>query len=209
MARIFVTTIGYMRERWHLAFPDARVVSTIAQVSGLNSLAAASVWLDISVIAQESRLQSILAASSLGWPVVVMTGVPEEAEAFAALNAGVRGYCHVKAAPEQLREIALVVENSGLWMPAQLMQRFLAVSTRTVPPSVPDAPQFSNLTSRESMVAERVAHGASNREIAEELEISERTVKAHLTISFEKLGVRDRVQLALKMNNIKIYSTIN
>jgi DNA-binding NarL/FixJ family response regulator len=54
-----------------------------------------------------------------------------------------------------------------------------------------------------------VAHGASNREIAEALEISERTVKAHLTTSFEKLEVRDRVQLALKMNNIAIYSTIN
>jgi len=59
------------------------------------------------------------------------------------------------------------------------------------------------------MVAERVAHGASNREIAEALEISERTVKAHLTTSFEKLEVRDRVQLALKMNNIAIYSTMN
>ena len=209
MARIFVTTIGYMRERWQLAFPDASVVSTIAEVDGLNSSATASLWLDVSVISQEFRLQSIVAASSLGWPVVVMTGVPGEDEAFTALSAGVRGYCHVKAAPEQLREIALVVENRGLWMPTQLMQRFLSVSTRMVPPIVPDTLELNNLTSRETMVAERVAHGASNREIAEVLKISERTVKAHLTTSFEKLGVRDRVQLALRMNNIEIYSTIN
>jgi DNA-binding NarL/FixJ family response regulator len=78
-----------------------------------------------------------------------------------------------------------------------------------VPPIVPDTLDLNSLTSRETMVAERVAHGASNREIAEVLKISERTVKAHLTTSFEKLGVRDRVQLALRMNNIEIYSTIN
>ena len=209
MERIFVTTIGYMRERWQLAFPAASLVSTIAEVDGLNSSAPTSLWLDIGVIAPESRLSSIAAASSLGCPVVVMTGVPKEAEAFAALNAGVRGYCHVKAAAEQLLEIALVVENSGLWMPTELMQRLLAVSTRILPPRAPAIPQLNRLTARESMVAERVAHGASNREIAEALEISERTVKAHLTTSFEKLEVRDRVQLALKMNNIAIYSTIN
>ena len=209
MERIFVTTIGYMRERWQLAFPAARLVSTIAEVDGLNSSVPTSLWLDIGVIAPESRLSSIVAASSLGCPVVVMTGVPKEAEAFAALNVGVRGYCHVTAASEQLLEIALVVENSGLWMPTGLMQRLLAVSTRILPPSAPEIPQLNSLTSRESMVAERVAHGASNREIAEALEISERTVKAHLTTSFEKLEVRDRVQLALKMNNIAIYSTMN
>ena len=59
MERIFVTTIGYMRERWQLAFPAARLVSTIAEVDGLNSSVATSLWLDIGVIAPESRLQSI------------------------------------------------------------------------------------------------------------------------------------------------------
>ena len=52
------------------------------------------------------------------------------------------------------------------------------------------------------MVAEQVAHGAANREIAQSLDITERTVKAHLSAIFAKLAVRDRVQLALAMNNI-------
>ena len=209
MARTFVTTIGYMRERWELAFPDASVVSTVAELDGLHRPVMASLWLDISVIAQESRQQAIAAVSGLGPPVVVMSGVPGEAEAFAALKEGVRGYCHVKAAPEQLRGIALVVENNGLWMPTKLMQRFLSVSTRLAPRAVSDTVDLNSLTSREVMVAERVAHGASNREIAEVLDISERTVKAHLTTCFEKLAVRDRVQLALRINNIEIYTALN
>jgi DNA-binding NarL/FixJ family response regulator len=209
MARIFISATGQMRERWYLAFPDARVVSTIADLGDLASTAAGSLWLDTSLVPRESRIASVAEASSLGWPVVAMAGVPEEAEAFAALNAGGHGYCHVKAAPEQLREIALVVENGGLWMPPKLMQRFLAVSARVVPAAVPDEPELDDLTSRELMVAEQVARGASNREIAEVLEITERTVKAHLSAIFEKLSVRDRVQLALRMNNIPTYSTVN
>ena len=138
-----------------------------------------------------------------------MVGVPDETEAFSLLKLGVQGYCHVKAAAEQLREIALVVEHGGLWMPPDLMQRFLALSTRAIPARTPEAHHLNDLTSRELMVAGQVAHGASNREIAEALEITERTVKAHLSAIFEKLEVRDRVQLALRMNNIPTYSTVN
>jgi len=209
MARLFIAPLGQMRERWCMAFPEARVVPTVADAGDADRSVAGSLWLDLSAIPEESRLASVVAASSLGWPVVAMVGVPEEAEAFSLLNAGVHGYCHVKAAPEQLREIALVVEHGGLWMPPKLMQRFLALSTRVIPAAAPDSPQLNDLTSRELMVAEQVAHGASNREIAEALEITERTVKAHLSAIFEKLGVRDRVQLALRMNNIPTYSTIN
>jgi len=56
---------------------------------------------------------------------------------------------------------------------------------------------LSQLTKRERQVATSVAEGLSNREIATKFGISERTVKARLTTTFQKLGVRDRVQLAL------------
>ena len=94
-------------------------------------------------------------------------------------------------------------------MPPPLIQRFLAVSTRVVPPAAPDRPVLNTLTSRELMVAEQVAQGSNNREIAQTLEITERTVKAHLTSIFEKLEVRDRVQLALKMHNVTISGNSN
>jgi len=105
--------------------------------------------------------------------------------------------------------VALVVEHGGLWMPPELMQRFVALSMRVVPGEAPVEPELNELTSRELMVAEQIAHGATNREIAAALDISERTVKAHLSAIFEKLDVRDRVQLALAMNNIPTYTTVN
>ena len=131
---------------------------------------------------------------------MVMSATPSEAEAFQALNAGAAGYCHLEAAPEQLREIALVVGHGGLWMPPGLLQRLLALSVRTAPASTADAaPALAELTAREREVAAQVALGASNSEIADALGITGRTVKAHLTAIFAKLGVRDRVQLALMM----------
>jgi two-component system nitrate/nitrite response regulator NarL len=209
MAQVFISAPGKMRDRWSLAFPEARVLAKVSEATGLEGSETSSLWLDLTAISADLHLENVAAASSLGWPVVAMVGVPGEAEAFSLLNAGVQGYCHVKAAPEQLREISLVVENGGLWMPPPLMQRFLALSTRAIPAAAPEVHELNNLTARELMVAEQVAHGASNREIAEALEITERTVKAHLSAIFDKLGVRDRVQLALRMNNIPTYSTVN
>ena len=209
MAQIFISAPGKLLERWSEAFPQARILSSVDQVAESDRSRSGSLWLDLSGIPAELRGEAAAEAVSVGWPVVTMVGIPKEAEAFSLLKMGVQGYCHVRAAAEQLREIALVVEHGGLWMPPELMQRFLALSTRVIPAAAPEVQQLNDLTSRELMVAEQVAHGASNREIAAALEITERTVKAHLSAVFEKLGVRDRVQLALRMNNVPTYSTVN
>ena len=210
MEQLFVTPTGELKDRWVKAFPKALVVRASAEVPKASHAPRGVVWLDMSAIAPQNRLQDLADAVGFGWPVVVMAGTPSEAEAFQMLNSGAVGYCHVKAVPEQLREISLVVQLGGVWMPPELMQRFIKLSTRVMPPpEEADAPELNELTSRELMVAEQIAHGASNREIAENLDISERTVKAHLSAIFEKLGVRDRVQLALAMNKVPIYTTVN
>lgn len=209
MKQLFVTPAGELLDRWRLAFPGATAVAAVENVGGAAEDGSTVVWLDVSTTVPQDRASQVRTAAAFGYPVVTMTATPGEAEALRLLNCGSAGYCHVKAAPEQLREIALVVEHGGLWMPPELLQRFLALSTRVMPTRAPVDPELNELTSRELMVAEQVAHGASNREIAEALEITERTVKAHLSAIFVKLAVRDRVQLALAMNNIPTYSTVN
>ncbi len=209
MEQLFVSSAGSFRERWKQAFPNAVVTDSVAGIGESTTAARGIVWLDLALIPRERRVADVRAAVAFGWPVVVMASTPGESEAFQLLNEGAKGYCHVGAAPEQLREIALVVEHGGFWMPPELMQRYLALSLRVVPPPTSVDNELNELTSRELMVAEQVAHGASNREIAAALNITERTVKAHLSAIFDKLGVRDRVQLALAMNNIPTYTTVN
>ncbi len=209
MEYLFITPTGRLRDRWQQAFPAAKAVVSPADVGAATSGTRGVIWLDLSVLDEQERVTEIEAAAGFGWPVVALANTPSEGEALQLMNHGAVGYCHVKAAPEQLREVALVVAHGGLWMPPELMQRFVALSLRVVPAQPRIETELNELTSRELMVAEQVAHGASNREIAEALAITERTVKAHLSAIFDKLGVRDRVHLALTMNNLPTYSTIN
>ena len=210
MEQLFITPAGALRERWREAFPDADRLPDVAALVRSAGERRRVIWLDISAGMEASESLSCLqTAVAFESPVVVLSAKPNEVEAFRLLNAGAVGYCHSEAAPEQLREIALVVQHGGLWMPPELVQRFLALSTRVIPAAVPAERELNELTSRELLVAEQVARGASNREIAAALAISERTVKAHLSAIFKKLELRDRVQLALAMNNIPVYATIN
>lgn len=209
MKQLFVVGESKMRERWRQAFPEAQAVGCLVDAASLALAARQTIWLDEAGLDAAERLARRREAVAAGYRVIVMTATPSETEAFQALKDGAVGYCHVGAAPEQLREIALVVEHGGLWMAAELVQRLVALSLRVVPALAPELPELNSLTPREVMVAEKVARGASNREIAEALDITERTVKAHLSVIFDKLGVRDRVQLALSMNNIPAYTAVN
>ena len=128
MEHLFVTDSDRLMDRWQQAFPRARILSEPSEIVATGFADKAVIWLDISGLNHETKLQSIQDTSALGGPVVAMAASPDEAEAFQALNAGAAGYCHIKAAHEQLREIGLVVEHGGIWMPPELMQRLLKLS---------------------------------------------------------------------------------
>ena len=72
-----------------------------------------------------------------------------------------------------------------------------------MPPQVLGQGWRERLSVREQETAELLARGASNKEIARELDITERTVKAHVSALLEKLGARDRLQLSLIINGIE------
>jgi DNA-binding NarL/FixJ family response regulator len=84
-----------------------------------------------------------------------------------------------------------------MWLGADLMRQLVLATARLVPALTSPKADVSLLTSREKAVAELVAAGKSNKEVARDLDITERTVKAHLGSVFEKLQVRDRLQLVL------------
>ncbi|MDP1567189.1 MAG: response regulator transcription factor [Polaromonas sp.] len=136
-------------------------------------------------------------------PCVVLSDQPTDEEALAAFAAGARGYCNTHAAPQLLVQIAAVVLQGGLWIGESLMKRLVSATARlqgSVAPATEGETWSRSLTDREKQVARTVASGASNKEIARSLGITERTVKAHVGSIFEKLQVRDRLQLSLKVN---------
>lgn len=135
-------------------------------------------------------------------PCVVLSDQPSDEEALAAFAAGARGYCNTHAAAQLLVQIAAVVLQGGLWIGESLMKRLVSATGRlqSVAPTAEGETWSKNLTDREKQVARTLANGASNKEIARALGITERTVKAHVGAIFEKLQVRDRLQLSLRVN---------
>ena len=203
---IFITARAWLNPRWMEAF-DSVAHCPLKDLNVLGIEQQVQYWLDISLLAVADRAQVVQQVCALYPRLVVMTDELSENEAFKVMQAGAAGYCHYLAAPEQLREIAAVVSRGGLWLGAQLMQRLLTASSVNN-----DTPQNSSqaaleqcldpLTSRERMVALEVGKGASNREIANQLYITEGTVKNHVTNILGKLGVRDRTQAALRAREL-------
>lgn len=142
-----------------------------------------------------------------GRVVVALADEPDESLIARLLEAGVAGCCNTHAAPSVLKQVALVVQNGGLWVGPNFLRRVVggvsqALQQKSVDP-VADA-WVALLSEREVQVARLVAGGASNREIADALSITERTVKAHLSAIFDKLEVRDRLQLSLCVNGLRV-----
>lgn len=182
--------------RWRQAFPAGTVVAVPAALSRAH--AGALLWLHAGALPQE-RIDGAMGAVREVLPrvrMVVISSTPSQQEALLAFNAGASGYCHALATPQMLQQVATVVMNGGLWIGPELMSRVMAAAGRFFTPQA-DHAALARLTAREREVALAVGGGASNREVAELLDISERTVKAHLGAIFEKLEVRDRLQLVL------------
>lgn len=193
---LFISPAGAMLPAWSEAFAGARAIAT-GEIAAAP-VSAAVVWLRLE---SDSVLGELVAGvhARLGpVPVVILSDTPNDAEALAALSAQARGYCNSHAGAEVLVKVASVVTQGGLWIGEALMQRILAVQHLIQVPATAALPDWrATLTAREVQVAQLAAAGARYKEIARELLITERTVKAHMGAIFDKLNLRDRLQLAL------------
>lgn len=192
-----------MPARWREAFPSGRALTEAALLDRLGSAESGVrlVWLS----ADDAGWQDRLARLRQAYPqerILVVSNVPEDEQGLVAINDGARGYLHASAVPELMQEAALVVAHGGLWVGPGLVQRLVAatrmvLSQRQATEAQRIPGSLDSLSGRELEVVRAVAAGMSNKEVARELAITERTVKAHLGSAFDKLGVRDRLQLVL------------
>jgi two-component system NarL family response regulator len=114
---------------------------------------------------------------------------------------GVRGCCCNDIDPQRLKSIAIAILQGEVWIRRSLTPRLLdALGARMHDASDnkrASVARLADLTRREREIAKLIGNGESNKQIARQLAITERTVKAHLTEIFRKLGIADRVKLAL------------
>lgn len=133
--------------------------------------------------------------------IVLLADVPNERDAVFALVVGARGYCARSLDPALIRKAAEVVQRGEVWIGRHviphLLRRLTSLNRRGARAPAGAPPVFDFLAPREREIALLVGAGANNREIALRLNISEATVKAHLTSVYRKLKVTDRLRLAL------------
>jgi two-component system NarL family response regulator len=119
------------------------------------------------------------------------------------LKAGVRGCCRSDSDPKFLKQVIEAVQQGELWIRRTLTCRLIDELGKTTARNKAYRTSLgllNKLTQREYDIAIRVGNGESNKQIAKACAITERTVKAHLTEVFLKLGVTDRLNLALVLS---------
>lgn len=146
----------------------------------------------------EATRQILRANPTIG--VIMVTMLEDDASLFSAMRAGARGYV-LKGAHHQelLQTIRAVASGQALFgapIAARIMNFFQDIAAD--PDSSLPREAFPELTARESEVLGLIAQGANNSQIAEQLVITDKTVRNHITSIFSKLQVADRAQAIVK-----------
>lgn len=130
--------------------------------------------------------------------VIILTTFDRDDYLFDALEAGAAGFLLKNCEPERLLEAIRIVADGGALLAPEVTRRVIsqAVAAKR-PAAVPPHPALARLTQRERDVLIAMAQGRSNAEIAEDLFVSEATVKTHVSSLLAKLDVRDRVQAVI------------
>jgi two-component system, NarL family, response regulator len=169
--------------------PDLAVVAEIERAEALVPTIAATpcdvLLLDLQL--ERSSLGDVKPLSAQT-AVIIVTASERPDDALTALRAGARGVVFKRFAIETLMDAIHAVAAGEVWMPPTIQAQLTARLNQ--PPTDP-------LTPREREIVRLVALGLRNAEVAQRLSISEVTVKTHLNNVFQKLGLRDRVELAL------------
>ncbi|RKG49907.1 DNA-binding response regulator [Acinetobacter cumulans] len=135
-------------------------------------------------------------------PIIVVSAHEESSIIHRAIAHGAMGYIPKSAHPSHIGEAIRQVLEGEIWLPPNLP------SSTAFDPRAADetalAERIQSLTPQQFRVLMMVAEGLLNKQIAYELDVSEATIKAHVTAIFRKLGVQNRTQAVLAINALNI-----
>ncbi|WP_151669233.1 response regulator transcription factor [Nitrincola schmidtii] len=194
---LFITDERFNSQRWTKAFPDAEVVvsASLPPSTPRGSI----VWI---LTDTNNWLDMIAYYTQNNCTVVAMSRQQNIDELREALEAGARGYIDALSNVDTLKQVANSISENAMWLPATLVARMVSTLSSVIKQQESSNVDLNVLTDREREVTSLILKGASNKEVARQLDITERTVKAHLTSIFSKLGARDRMHLMLLIKGL-------
>ncbi len=201
MKILLCSTSDALRRRWAVALeehgelyhaPSLRELEILLNRMAFDILLLHRATADLALVAR-------IRAGAPGCRLFVLSDRPDDGEGLEFLRHGAVGYGNAFITPARLRQAVRLLADGSVWVGQGLMERLIreagsgsGTDTASALPAV-----LRSLSNREHQVARLVARGFSNREIADRLGITERTVKAHLGSIYTKTGTRDRLNLAL------------
>lgn len=145
------------------------------------------------IICDAIEALNLLVISS-DFKILVLEDYPTYEQAIFLLSKGIKGYGNSYIHYKILLDILQTIESGKIWLSNELVQEMIKNITSS---NKKRNSLLEKLTEREFEVSLLISEGRSNQEIALSLNISERTVKNHISHIFEKLNIDDRLSLAL------------
>jgi DNA-binding NarL/FixJ family response regulator len=192
-------------KRWEAFLDGADGVERAESLNNLKMMSAREKY-DLILVHRsmvDRDFVSELLAGSPGKRIFLFSDRPDEEEGLAFLKRGIVGYGNTYMSQARLLEAVRSISNGSVWVGQKIMQMLIAemhARSKENEPRPQEKPGLASLTARENQIAGLVAKGKANLEIASSLNITERTVKAHLTSIYEKTGTGSRLSLALLVN---------
>ncbi len=151
------------------------------------------------IMINEQQITDMISAKQ-GNKVFVLSDRPNNDEGITCLRLGCVGYANSYIAQPRLSLAIQAVASGLIWTGSSLMQHMIqsstAGSTNPGESGTSQSPLLNKLSKREYQVAALVAEGLHNREVAQRLDITERTIKAHLSSAYAKTSTQSRLGLA-------------
>ncbi len=130
--------------------------------------------------------------------VLVLTTFDDDEYVIQAMSYGAKGYLLKDTPSEELAQAIRAIHQGYTQLGAGLLEKVIVAMPH---PEVKTSPELETLTPREKEVLQLIASGYNNREIAQQLYITERTVKNHVNSILRRLNLRDRTQAAIFANS--------
>ncbi len=131
---------------------------------------------------------------------IICADRPTLNEMLKTVELGAKAYCNSYMQQNNYQQMIQLVKNNQTWFPPQMITQAFALAAQSIDNHNPDN-KLKQLTAKEKEISLLISRGYSNQQIATQLNISEATVKTHLTHTYKKLNIKDRVALILHIKS--------